>query len=549
MPWLSSRPPGAQQVGEAAGVEVDPLPADVLDHADAGDRVEAGLGQLAVVGDADLDPVGDAGCRGPLPRQPGLRLGEGDPEHADAVARGGVDREAAPAAADVEHPLALAQTELRADQLELCLLRLLERRGAAGEDRAAVGHRLVEEEGEELVGDVVVVADRAQRRAPACGARPRGTQLRRGPARGPGQAAGAHRRERQPPPRLGVERRRLPASSRPITASRSSGSSVAGDVGAADPELAGRPQRVGDRPRRADPEGRPVVGGGDPGPVPELDRERALREAALDLLSQRRRVGEGHRREASQNRDSCGRCCYVAAGPETWTGIEPRQRPRTERRLETVNFRPLRGGELRDRTGRSRSSDIQPVQNETADRIITGLITLIPFLMLVRRRLADVELGAAAQRPDRLRDSLRDHRARGDRRLSPPLHPPQLRHQRLAAGRLRRPRLGRDRGPADLLGRRPPQAPRLLGSRGRSAQPPSRPRQRPARGAEGLLPRPHGLALHPHRARQQGPLRPRPAARSGQQLHRPHLLPLGGGRLPRRLRARLGESAASCSAA
>ena len=73
------------------------------------------------------------------------------PDDADAVALGGVDREAAPAAADVQHALARLQVELAAHQVELRLLRLLERAGAARAERAAVGHRLVEEEAEELV--------------------------------------------------------------------------------------------------------------------------------------------------------------------------------------------------------------------------------------------------------------------------------------------------------------------------------------------------------------------------------------------------------------
>ena len=61
----------------------------------------------------------------------------------------------------------------------------------------------------------------------------------------------------------------------------------------------------------------------------------------------------------------------------------------------------------------------------------------------------------------------------------PPLsHPPQLRDQPRRARRPRRARLGGDRGPRDLLGGRPPQAPRLLRPRGRSAQPARRPRRR-----------------------------------------------------------------------
>ncbi len=118
-------------------------------------------GEVAVVHHPDLDPVGDAGLLGPLAGLLGLRLGEGDAEHAGPVlGRRAQSGKAAPAAADVEHPLALLQRQLAGDRVELRFLRLppgsrLPRR----EEGAAVGHRLVEEEGEELVGDVVVVAD------------------------------------------------------------------------------------------------------------------------------------------------------------------------------------------------------------------------------------------------------------------------------------------------------------------------------------------------------------------------------------------------------
>src|SRR5271168_2183909 len=69
-----------------------------------------------------------------------------------------VDREATPAATDVQHPHSGFQFELAGNQLELRARGLLERLRPPGEDRAAVGHRLVQEEGEEVVADVVVVA-------------------------------------------------------------------------------------------------------------------------------------------------------------------------------------------------------------------------------------------------------------------------------------------------------------------------------------------------------------------------------------------------------
>jgi hypothetical protein len=81
----------------------------VLDHADRSDRVELLAGQIAVVGDADLDPVGDPGrCRA-LARERCLRLGEGDATDVDAVLARRVQRKAAPSAADIEDALAGAQ--------------------------------------------------------------------------------------------------------------------------------------------------------------------------------------------------------------------------------------------------------------------------------------------------------------------------------------------------------------------------------------------------------------------------------------------------------
>ena len=69
IPWLSSRPPGRSRLAQAARVDVDLLLAHVLDHADAGDRVERPVGHLAVVGHAELHPVGHAGLAGALAGQ------------------------------------------------------------------------------------------------------------------------------------------------------------------------------------------------------------------------------------------------------------------------------------------------------------------------------------------------------------------------------------------------------------------------------------------------------------------------------------------------
>ena len=121
--------PRLQQTGELARVKVDLVGADVLDHADRGDRVVAlsRRAEIAVVGDADLHAVLKARLGHAPARQLGLGGGEGDADRPNPVVGGRVDHEAAPAAADIEHALVLPQGELPADQLTFGRLRLLER--------------------------------------------------------------------------------------------------------------------------------------------------------------------------------------------------------------------------------------------------------------------------------------------------------------------------------------------------------------------------------------------------------------------------------------
>jgi hypothetical protein len=75
-----------------------------------------------------------------------------------------------------------------------------------------------------------------------------------------------------------------------------------------------------------------------------------------------------------------------------------------------------------------------------------------------------------------------------------------------------------DRGTRHLLGRRPPQAPRLLGPARGPAQPPRGPRPRLARGATAARTRPRRLVVSPQRARGDRALRPRPARRPSHPL-------------------------------
>ena len=54
-----------QKAREPLRVDVDAVVADVLDHSDAGDRVEGLAGQVAVVHHAYLDPITHAGLLRP----------------------------------------------------------------------------------------------------------------------------------------------------------------------------------------------------------------------------------------------------------------------------------------------------------------------------------------------------------------------------------------------------------------------------------------------------------------------------------------------------
>jgi hypothetical protein len=142
----------------------------VFVHADARDLVERPVGELAVVADADLDPSGQARPLDALARRRGLGLRRRDADPAHAVALRGVQQQRAPAAADVQQPLAGRQLELGADQLELARLGCLQRLAGVREVRARIHQARAEQQPVEAVGEVVVMADRgavARERVPA----------------------------------------------------------------------------------------------------------------------------------------------------------------------------------------------------------------------------------------------------------------------------------------------------------------------------------------------------------------------------------------------
>lgn len=134
---------------------------DVLAHLDAGDGVVGAAGDVPVVLAHHLHPVFQAAFAYLFPDMSGLFLGQGDGGDLCLVLLGGVQRERAPAAADVEQPGTGDEAQLAADQLQFGAL------GVGGGEAgvlarpvaARVGHRVVEEQPVEGVGQVVVVTD------------------------------------------------------------------------------------------------------------------------------------------------------------------------------------------------------------------------------------------------------------------------------------------------------------------------------------------------------------------------------------------------------
>lgn len=145
----------ALQEPEVGGVVLD---ANVLGQPDRGHRVETGFRDVAVVGVAHLRQVAE-----PLLVDAALRplrlLGrQGGADRPHPAARR-VAHHAAPAAADVEQPVARGQPQLVEDQPVLILLGLFQRRVGVRVHRAGVGHRRAQHQFVEPVGDVVVVVD------------------------------------------------------------------------------------------------------------------------------------------------------------------------------------------------------------------------------------------------------------------------------------------------------------------------------------------------------------------------------------------------------
>ena len=252
---VEEQPARPQQPAHRVDVGVELRAADVLVHADARDLVERLLVELAVVEHAHLDAVGQPGLRDAPARELRLRLRQRHAERSHAVVRRRVQDERAPAAADVEQPLARAQAQLAADQLELALLRGLERIAARSRSRRrsrpGSARAATRRSGSRRRSDGAPTRGRGAASAAARPARPRSA----------GSAAGAARAARPraaPRPRAargrsGRARGRRTRWRRSSTRSRSPSASSAPDTHARlEPELVGRAQEMRDRPLVAD---------------------------------------------------------------------------------------------------------------------------------------------------------------------------------------------------------------------------------------------------------------------------------------------------------
>ena len=130
--------------------------ADMLEHADRDDAIVL-PGGLAIVEQLEVHAVGKAGIGGAALRHFELLGREGEAGDGDAAFAREIEREAAPAAADIEHALPRLEQQLRRDMALLVGLRFLDRLVGRQEIGAGVLPVAVEEEIVEHVGEIVVM--------------------------------------------------------------------------------------------------------------------------------------------------------------------------------------------------------------------------------------------------------------------------------------------------------------------------------------------------------------------------------------------------------
>ena len=131
----------------------------MLSQTDRCHTVEAGLLDGAVVAVTQVDLLVEPGVMHRPLTPTRLLFGQRDRDDLDPIVLGRVQREPAPSTAGVQHPHPRFEPQFAAHEVELLLLRLLERGIGAGEHRARVRHGRPQDPLVEAVGHVVVVGD------------------------------------------------------------------------------------------------------------------------------------------------------------------------------------------------------------------------------------------------------------------------------------------------------------------------------------------------------------------------------------------------------
>ncbi len=134
--------------------------ADVLEHADAHDLVESLALQFAIVAQLHTRSIRDAGGGDAPLCLVALLLAQRYPESARSEAFGRAYHERAPAAADVEKPLAGVKAQLAQGVVQLGRLRIVERFAIALPVRTRIHHIAIEEAAVEINRLIVMETDR-----------------------------------------------------------------------------------------------------------------------------------------------------------------------------------------------------------------------------------------------------------------------------------------------------------------------------------------------------------------------------------------------------
>src|SRR5713101_48741 len=155
---IHDEPALGEQRPDFREISLEMAQADVLEHADARDLVEDALARnIAIVLQAHLAAALEPLLPDPLRCEFVLIPAERDARRPGAVFLGRAQNQCAPAAADVQEPLARLEQELVEDVIELLFLSELQGIGLAAEIGAGIHHVPVQPQRIERVRDVVVV--------------------------------------------------------------------------------------------------------------------------------------------------------------------------------------------------------------------------------------------------------------------------------------------------------------------------------------------------------------------------------------------------------